>query len=141
MLFGESDVSGDRSEANRYRYGGKEYLAAAGLNLYDFTARYLDPAVGAFLSSDPMQGDYMPLSPTLYCGADPVNRVDPTGCDLTFTGDAAQEAFEFLRQQVLDLRLSMDESGVISHHLNDECSILGIFSSVIRQIIEDRRIN
>ncbi len=116
MLMGESDVNGSRATANRYRYGGKEYLPSSGLNLYDFSARYLDPAGCGFLSSDPMQGDYIPLSPTSYCGADPINFIDPSGCDLTFTGEAAQEAFRYL-QDILSgrLNLSMDESGKVSY--------------------------
>lgn len=44
--------------------------------LYDYVARFYDPWLGRFYQVDPA-GQYP--SPYLYCGGDPINRVDPTG--------------------------------------------------------------
>ena len=50
-----------------------------GLNLYDFEARFYDPALCQFPEADPLAEDYCPLSPYLYCAANPILFVDPTG--------------------------------------------------------------
>jgi RHS repeat-associated protein len=60
---------------NVYRYQGEALDSETGL--YYLRARYYDPAVGRFLSVDPLtdQGE----RPYAYAGADPVNGHDPTG--------------------------------------------------------------
>ncbi len=41
-----------------YKYGGKELEVMHGLNLYDFLARWQNPADGAFTSMDPLCEKY-----------------------------------------------------------------------------------
>ena len=65
---------------NRF-YNGKEYDRMQGLNLYDYSARQYDPAVCQFTSIDPLCEKYYHLSPYIYCGGNPVNRIDPDGRD------------------------------------------------------------
>jgi len=50
-----------------------------GLNEYDFSARWQDPANPGFTTMDPLAEQTPWDSPYAYCGNDPVNRVDPTG--------------------------------------------------------------
>jgi RHS repeat-associated protein len=64
-----------------YKFTGKELDMMNGLNLYDFEARTYDPAVGRFLSVDPMAEKYYHISPYAYCSNNPVNRIDPNGMD------------------------------------------------------------
>jgi len=52
-----------------------------GLNENDFSARWLDNAVPGFTASDPLAERHPDESPYLYCGNNPVNRVDPTGME------------------------------------------------------------
>ncbi|MDE7135382.1 MAG: hypothetical protein K2N91_02015, partial [Muribaculaceae bacterium] len=68
----------------------------------------------------PMQGDYMPLSPTLYCGADPVNRVDPTG--MRFENKLSPEDYEIFISNIQEMCKSkefdtlfkyLDKSGTV----------------------------
>ena len=70
-------VAGDDSFPHRYR---GERLDGTGL--YHLRTRQYDPSVGRFLSRDPYPGD-VSVPRTLhryqYAGADPVNRIDPTG--------------------------------------------------------------
>jgi RHS repeat-associated protein len=68
------------SDPNRYLFAGEALDRASGL--YDNRARWMDPRVGRFVSSDPFPGDhYDPQSLHRYAYArlDPVNNVDPSG--------------------------------------------------------------
>ena len=61
------------------KYQGKEWAGAKGLNLYDFGARRYDPATGRWFSQDPLAEKYYGHSPYLFCAANPMRYVDPTG--------------------------------------------------------------
>jgi RHS repeat-associated protein len=74
------------SGANPYLYSGKETDRMNGLNEYDFSARWLDNAVPGFTTPDPLAELHCGESPYMYCGGDPVNRVDPTGLDYYSSG-------------------------------------------------------
>ncbi len=66
------------SSANPYRFAGAwGYRDDGGLGLLHVGARYYDPQVGRFLSRDAVLSEY----PYLYCEHEPVDRVDPNGCD------------------------------------------------------------
>ena len=79
MLMGESDLSATSASPNPFRFGGKHYLTAASVFLHDFAARFYDAATITFTSHDAITTNSYPTNPFLYCGADPINRVDPTG--------------------------------------------------------------
>ncbi|MCL4079272.1 DUF6531 domain-containing protein [Coriobacteriia bacterium Es71-Z0120] len=68
------------SVPNPYRYASYRYDAATGL--YWCWNRYYAPELARFLTRDIYPGelpDPVTLNPYLYCGADPVNNVDPSG--------------------------------------------------------------
>ncbi|MDH6342439.1 RHS repeat-associated protein [Parabacteroides sp. PFB2-12] len=58
---------GDRGDQGRQqmKYGGKEFEDKHGLYLYDFEARYYDPALGGFLTMDPLAEKYYSTSPVI----------------------------------------------------------------------------
>jgi RHS repeat-associated protein len=65
---------------NRYQFAGEARDTSTGLNYH--RARYMDPAVGRFLSTDPFDGltsDPVSLHRYLYAADSPVNRIDPSG--------------------------------------------------------------
>lgn len=62
-----------------YKFGGKGYEKAAGLNIYDFSARCYEPDLGRFMTVDPMCEKTYSLSPYSYCTNNPINLIDPTG--------------------------------------------------------------
>ena len=76
-LYGQS-TNGD---TQRFKYNGKELDRMHGLDLYDYGARHYDAAIGRFTTIDPMAEKYYHLSPYVYCANNPVNRIDPDGCD------------------------------------------------------------
>ena len=75
-----------RYYSNPYLYSGKEIDRMNGLNEYDYGARWMDNAVPGFTTPDPLAELHYSESPYSYCGANPVNRVDPTGLAY-FAGD------------------------------------------------------
>ncbi len=61
-------------------YTGEQFNSTTGQ--YYLRARYYDPATGRFNRLDPLAGnnqDPVTLHKYLYCGANPVNLIDPTG--------------------------------------------------------------
>ena len=63
-----------------YQFGGESFEPNAGF--YYNRARWLNPALGRFVSVDPFRGfDFDPVSlhRYLYAQSDPVNMIDPTG--------------------------------------------------------------
>ncbi len=62
--------------SNRFLFQCREYSWAT--RLYNFRARWYDPATGQWLSNDPI-GISGGLNQYVFCGNDPVNYVDPEG--------------------------------------------------------------
>ncbi|MFV0546257.1 MAG: RHS repeat-associated core domain-containing protein, partial [Bacteroides sp.] len=77
MTFTENNT-GD-SKVQRYKYNGKEFDGERGLNVYDYFARYMDPALGRFMTVDPLAEKFYSVSPYVYCGNNPINLIDPDG--------------------------------------------------------------
>jgi RHS repeat-associated protein len=67
------------SSPNPYLYNGKEMDRMHGLNMYDYGARFYDPAVGRFGTVDPLGEKYYSISHYAYCAGNPVNRIDVEG--------------------------------------------------------------
>jgi RHS repeat-associated protein len=62
-----------------YKYNGKELQEELGLNMYDYGARNYDPALGRWLSIDPLAEIAPNKTPYHFCSNNPINRIDPTG--------------------------------------------------------------
>ena len=69
-----------------YKYNGKELDQMHGLNLYDYSARYYESAVGRFTSVDPLAEKYYSISPYAYVANNPIKYVDLKGDSLTLYG-------------------------------------------------------
>ncbi|WCM40982.1 hypothetical protein MG290_08400 [Flavobacterium sp. CBA20B-1] len=68
-------------EAEAYKYNGKEYEDAFGLNIYEMDLRQLDPGIGRWMVMDPVKHhDYSPYSAF---DNNPVYWSDPSGADAT----------------------------------------------------------
>ena len=77
MAFAESTDQGKQP----YKYNGKEFDQMHGLNLYDYSARYMEPALGRFTTVDPLAEKYYSVSPYVYCADNPVLFIDLDGRD------------------------------------------------------------
>lgn len=75
MAFAESTDQGKQP----YKYNGKEFDQMHGLNLYDYSARYMEPTLGRFTTVDPLAEKYYSVSPYVYCMDNPLIYTDPSG--------------------------------------------------------------
>jgi len=50
-----------------------------GLDMYDYSARYMESGIGRFTSVDPLAEKYYGISPYVYVGNNPITFTDPTG--------------------------------------------------------------
>jgi RHS repeat-associated protein len=64
---------------NKYLYNGKELLDDLNLGLYDYGARFCDPAIGRWSVVDPMSHLREWVSPYNFVQNNPLNRIDPDG--------------------------------------------------------------
>ena len=82
--FGLPMAEGTITEHNvqPYKYNGKEFQTALGLNQYDYGARFYDPAIGRFMTVDPLAEKYYWISPYAYCLNNPIKYIDPDGRDV-----------------------------------------------------------
>jgi len=66
---------------NKYTYGGKEIQSDFGLDLLDFHNRYMDPAIGRFISVDKLADHPNQIDKSVYAYAwnDPIRLNDPDG--------------------------------------------------------------
>ena len=77
MIFAESTST----DAQPYKYNGKELDTKGGLNLYDYGARHYNPVIGRFMTMDPLAEKYYSWSPYAYCMNNPIKYIDPNGQD------------------------------------------------------------
>jgi RHS repeat-associated protein len=65
----------------KYRYNGKELNEDLGLNMYDYGARFYDPAVGRWGQIDPLASKFNSWSPYHFATNNPINVIDYDGRD------------------------------------------------------------
>lgn len=66
---------------NNHLYNGKELQPDYGLQWYDYGARFYDPQIGRWTTSDPLAESYSSLSPYHFSGNNPIKFLDLTGMD------------------------------------------------------------
>ena len=79
--------STSNSTAIPYRYNGKELEAMNGLNQMDYGARRRFSWGPIWTGVDPLAEKYYFISPYVYCGGNPINRIDQDGRDGTSVVD------------------------------------------------------
>ena len=77
--FGGLMSNATGNEFQRYKYNGKELDRKAGLNWYDYGARFYDPGIGRFMTVDPQSEKLYHWNSYNYCIGNPVKLVDKDG--------------------------------------------------------------
>ena len=67
------------SVARRFKYNGKELNEELGLNMYDYGARFYDPALGRWFTPDALAEKYYDQSIYTYALNNPIIYIDPDG--------------------------------------------------------------
>ena len=75
------------STTNSYLFGGKELMTQDALDEYLYGARTYLPAATIFSSIDPLCEKYYHLSPYVFCAANPIRYVDPSGVRIFLSQD------------------------------------------------------
>ena len=75
--YGSYSTNTGVGEENRYHYNGKELNEDLGL--YDYGARWYDPAIARWASVDPLADSYASMSPYNYVANNPILYIDPDG--------------------------------------------------------------
>ena len=88
-----------------------------GLKLYDYSARQYDPAVCQFTSMDPLCEKYYHLSPYIYCGGNPVNRIDPDGRKVKPIGDNTLDLIKMTLPKDSREYVVLDDAGFIDYNI------------------------
>lgn len=81
LPFGETMAQqlGSNYYNSPYKFNGKELDEETGL--YYYGARYFDPRISIFQSTDQMAEKYPSFNPYAYCYQNPINFIDPTGME------------------------------------------------------------
>ena len=109
-----------------YKYGGKELDRENGLDLYDSHARMYDPIIGRTTTIDPLAEKYTHLSPYLWCAANPLKYVDPSGMDWYQNNDTKYYTW-----------FDEDNEKEGFKHIGGKGSLVGEFEPHINKILEN----
>ncbi|UII31317.1 LamG domain-containing protein [Fulvivirga ulvae] len=89
-VFSAADIAALADDTNPLEISREEMMVAGGgLNNYDYGFRIYNPAIGKFLSVDPLTKSYPMLTPYQYASNTPIAAVDLDGLE-SFTATAQQ---------------------------------------------------
>ena len=83
-------AEGTGRDVQNRKHNGKEFIEMHDYDTYDYVARGMYPAIMSFTSVDPHAENYYNLSPYVYCGGNPISRIDPYGMDYWSTSDPVE---------------------------------------------------
>ena len=84
MLMPGLSLMATPDKYNAYKHSAKELQKELELNWYDHGARMLATTTSRWFTPDPLAEKYYSTSPYVFCGNDPINRIDPNGMDWYF---------------------------------------------------------
>jgi RHS repeat-associated protein len=100
-LIGKVDQYPVAPVPNNYLFTGEQFDKS--LRFYYLRARYYNPEIGRFITTDPVEGNiYEPISlhKYLYAGLDPVNKIDPSGEEFIAISITALGIISLFSQQI-----------------------------------------
>ena len=76
-----------------YTYNGKEWNSEHNLKLYDYGARWYDPTVGRFTTTDRFTEKYLQMTPYQYGANNPISNIDVNGDSIKIAVGNGQFAY------------------------------------------------
>ena len=124
----------DTDTRNNWTYTGQELQRSFDLGVMNYVARFYDPSIGRFMSTDPMTDYRAWVSPYNYVQNNPVIRVDPDGAfDVIVNPDNQDFVLETLHSRT-SARYTFDENNLLIRDASVEQSS-DAFSDGIDQAI------
>ena len=100
--FGELFIEERNNTWNTpYLFNAKEFDEDTGL--YYYGARYYEPRLSLWMSTDPLQEKFVDASPYVYCLQNPIIILDYNGADTVFVNPGGQKPKEFQAKIMLHL--------------------------------------
>lgn len=132
----------DAGRETRYRYNGKEY--SDDLKLYDYGARWYDPAVAIWNAVDPLADQFPDQSPYHYAYNNPLRFIDPDGMSaddiiIDPNDPGRYDRFKDLQSLTNDV-LRMDNNGnitIISEGTANTENQLTEGTALVRDLVND----
>ena len=100
-------------EDQPYRYNGKEWVDAFGLDEYDSQARWYYPAIMRTTTMDPHAEEYPETSPYAWCANNPVRFVDEDGRDWY------EDTIKTIRWTDYTSQRQMNDAGIVGTYLGE----------------------
>ncbi len=138
--FGMTFADSYNSNIQPYKYNGKELDRKHGLNLYDYSARYYDQAIGRFTTVDPLAEKYYSWSPYAYVMNNPLKYIDPDGKAIIVSGALSKRALQELQSAAgSSITLTIADDGNICYTKNIEEKLLFNAAKIV-EIIDNNSI-
>ena len=132
MTFTEDNTG--NAKAQPYKYSGKEFDGERGLNVYDYSARYMDPTIGRFTSIDPVTEKYSSISPYTYCANNPARYIDPTGMIIEDPDELVKNQKARLNQTLSYIQNALKGKGLSVGMTAALNNLAGAFKSSLNEI-------
>ena len=110
-----------------YKYNGKELDTKKGLNWYDYGARHYDAVLGRFITVDALYDKHFKVSPYVYCGNEPVGRIDPDGNDWRVQTHCNRETGK------MEYKITV-RAALINNSNNKELDIKTLAGQIVEQV-------
>ena len=110
-----------------YKYNGKELDTKKGLNWYDYGARHYDAVLGRFITVDALYDKHFKVSPYVYCGNEPVGRIDPDGNDWRVQTHYNRET------EKIEYKITV-RAALINNSNNKELDIKTLAGQIVEQV-------
>ena len=110
-----------------YKYNGKELDTKKGLNWYDYGARHYDAVLGRFITVDALYDKHFKVSPYVYCGNEPVGRIDPDGNDWRVQTHDNRET------EKIEYKITV-RAALINNSNNKELDIKTLAGQIVEQV-------
>ena len=138
--FGEVFIEERNSIWNTpYLFNAKEFDEETGL--YYYGARYYDPKLSLWISTDPKQIEYPWTSSYCYVLNNPIFYTDPNGCEVYISGVGSKSALEQLQHRAgKNLALTINNDGKLIYTIANPEEKLRGSAKIIAAIIDNANI-